>query len=174
METILLERLAEIEARLEALEHGQRSAPTASGAVHEPFWVLEELERQKVDGVLFAGRVTSSETETVQWQSALSTAVITAQEWDTAAPVFAALGHPARLRLLKAILTGQTHTAELGRLDKVGSTGQLYHHLRELVAAGWLRSAGRSQHRIPTERVVPLLTMLAATESLESIVSTAS
>ena len=42
-------------------------------------------------------------------------------------------------------------------------THQLHHHLRQLVAAGWLASTRRGHYEVPAARVVPLLvTVLAA------------
>jgi hypothetical protein len=41
--------------------------------------------------------------------------------------------------------------------------GQLHHHLRALVAAGWLTSTGRGRWSIPAPRVIPLLVVVAAT-----------
>jgi hypothetical protein len=38
----------------------------------------------------------------------------------------------------------------------------VYHHLRQLTSAGWLRSAARGRYVVPPERVVPLLTVVAA------------
>jgi hypothetical protein len=42
------------------------------------------------------------------------------------------------------------------------TTGQLYHHLRQLVAAGWLRTSLRGRYAVPADRIVPLLALLAA------------
>ena len=42
-----------------------------------------------------------------------------------------------------------------------GTSGQIYHHIRTLTAAGWLRSSGRGQVQVPSDRVVPLLVALA-------------
>jgi hypothetical protein len=67
-----------------------------------------------------------------------------------------------RLLLLREILQGARTTSELAAHERLGTTGQLYHHLRQLVAAGWLRTTARGQYRVPGERVVPLLTVLAA------------
>ncbi len=52
--------------------------------------------------------------------------------------------------------------AGLVGIDGFGTSGQLYHHLRQLVAAGWLRTAGRGRYEVPPARVVPLLVVLAA------------
>lgn len=58
-------------------------------------------------------------------------------------------------------LTDAPAGAAPGRGD-IGYTGQLHHHLRQLVAAGWLQSAGRGRYRVPAQRVVPLLAIVAA------------
>ena len=82
---------------------------------------------------------------------------------DTAAGRLAALGHPVRLRLLLAVLRGATGPAELAEVPGIGTSGQIYHHIRTLTAAGWLRASGRGQVQVPAERVVPLLVALATT-----------
>ena len=81
---------------------------------------------------------------------------------DDLARALAALGHRVRILLLQAVLGGRRTVAELEALETVGTTGQLYHHLRQLVAAGWLQTAGRGRYAVPGERVVPLLVVLAA------------
>jgi hypothetical protein len=161
-----VQRLEKIERRLEALERGPPVQMAVPG--DEPLWALRQLQAQEFDGVLFAGQLEAPGVGRVGWQYGLSARTLLAQDWDAASPVLAALGHPARLRLLRAVLGGQIRNADLSELPGVGSTGQLYHHLRELVAAGWLKSAGRGSHRVPAERVVPLLTILAATEALDA------
>jgi hypothetical protein len=70
---------------------------------------------------------------------------------------------PVRLRLLQQVLSGRTSTAELAADESLGTTGQLHHHLRALVAAGWLTSTGRGSWRVPTPRVIPLLVVVVAT-----------
>ena len=68
-----------------------------------------------------------------------------------------------RLRLLLAVLRGTTSPAELAEVPGIGTSGQIYHHIRTLTAAGWLRASGRGQVQVPAERVVPLLVALATT-----------
>ena len=82
---------------------------------------------------------------------------------ESAAGRLAALGHPVRLRLLLAVLRGATGPAELAEEPGIGTSGQIYHHIRTLTAAGWLRASGRGQVQVPAERVVPLLVALATT-----------
>lgn len=114
--------------------------------------------------VLFAGHVHLEGNPVYEWQQAADVDGLLAKEVEETASVLGALGHPLRLRLLQAVLQGQRAATELGRMEGLGTSGQLYHHLRELQAAGWLRSAGRGRYEVPPARVVPLLTMLAAAE----------
>lgn len=74
----------------------------------------------------------------------------------------AALGHPSRLELLAGVGRGAHSTAALSTELGTGSTGQLYHHLNQLVAAGWLRTTGRGRYEIPVEREQALIMILAA------------
>lgn len=84
------------------------------------------------------------------------------QDWTDTAATLAALGHPVRVLLLHAALYGTRTVTELTRLESVGTSGQVYHHLRLLAAAGWLRTTARGHYAVPPERVVPLLAVLAA------------
>lgn len=112
--------------------------------------------------VLFTGSVTLPTTATYVWQQGADAGALVEQEWDFAADPLSALGHPVRLTVLRAVLRGQQTTAEISADGGHGTTGQLYHHLRSLLAAGWLRSAGRGRYEVPAARVVPLLAILAA------------
>ena len=84
------------------------------------------------------------------------------RDWDAAVPIFDALSHPVRLRLLQQVLNGTTATADLAQGTEMGTTGQLHHHLRALTAAGWLTSTGRGQWTVPPPRVIPLLVLITA------------
>ena len=157
-------RLDALEVRVAALERGPALAPTPESA----FWITEGLVQRGFDGIAFSGAVGVPALGTIRWQYGLPTATLLGQAWDEAASPLAALGNPVRLRLLRAVLEGRGRTAELAELPDVGSTGSLYHHLRELVVAGWLTVAGKAAHRIPGERIVPLLVILAASDALKT------
>lgn len=73
-----------------------------------------------------------------------------------------ALGHPVRLELLRAMLAGSSSTADLVLVLGAGSTGQLYHHLTQLTAAGWVRTAGRGRVEVPDDRREALLAVIGA------------
>ena len=62
-----------------------------------------------------------------------------------------------RLRLLLAVLGGTATVHDLASIDGIGTKGQVYHHLRQLTGAGWLRRTGGNVYEVPMPRVVPLL-----------------
>ncbi|MFI7137675.1 ArsR/SmtB family transcription factor [Streptomyces massasporeus] len=162
----LEQRVADLERRLAALEGAQRTAPRIDGS---DFWALNGLQEELTEageadgGVLYTGSVRLPTGEEYAWQMAALTQDLLEGDWTTAAESFAALGHPVRIRLLREILGGRRTAAELAELDEVGTTGQIYHHLRQLTATGWLHTTGRGRHEVPPGRVVPLLTALATT-----------
>jgi hypothetical protein len=167
----LEERVAELERRLDTLE--ERTGGDGTGSHRRPtdgdFWALDGLKAQLAEhgaeqgGVLFTGSVRLPTHERYDWQYALPTEALldTEDRWTEAADSFAALGHPVRMRLLREILGGRRTVAELTALDGIGTTGQAYHHLRQLTAAGWLHTPGRARYEVPPGRVVPLLVALA-------------
>ncbi|UED84919.1 ArsR/SmtB family transcription factor [Streptomyces profundus] len=163
----LEERVNELERRLAELE--RRAAAPAGQA--EPaagdFWALEALKARLAEvapegGVLFTGSVTLPTEEHYEWQYGQPLEALLDRDWSLAADALAALGHPVRMRLLREILAGHRTAGELAELPDLGTTGQIYHHLRQLSAAGWLTSAGRGRWVVPPVRVVPLLVVLTA------------
>ncbi|WP_326659696.1 ArsR/SmtB family transcription factor [Streptomyces sp. NBC_00385] len=181
----LEERVSELERRLEALVGERPDAPSPTGV---DFWALEGLKQQLEGaaggGVLYTGAVRLPTGERYEWQyGALTEQLLDGRDgdpeeahdaeegvgrapagpdWADIAESFAALGHPVRLRLLREILGGRRTAAELAALDETGTTGQIYHHLRQLTGAGWLHTKGRGRYEVPGTRVVPLLVVLAA------------
>jgi hypothetical protein len=168
-----LRRLEERVARLEAAGDGPRPA-AASPAADRPaagaagsaddFWALHGLQERAGEpgAVLLTGSVTVPGAGHVEWQEGQLAGTLLAEDWSQLAAGLAALAHPVRLLLLREILLGTQTAAQLSEHPRLGTSGQLYHHLRQLVAAGWLRSSARGQYAVPAERVVPLLVTLAA------------
>lgn len=160
------EEYEELTARIERLE--RRLEPDEVAVEPEPadadrFWLLEELRRRTGgSGLAFAGLL-QLPYGPVAWQMGHDPVEVLERDWVDLAPRIAALGHPVRLRILQLVLRRTATTAaELARTEGLGTTGQVYHHLRQLIAAGWLRSGARGVHEVPVERVVPLLIILAA------------
>jgi DNA-binding transcriptional ArsR family regulator len=160
-------RVTELERRMAALEGMSGSAPRLGDG---DFWALEGLKEQLAGrgaaggGVLFTGVVRLPAGERYEWQQGAVTEDLLEDDWSRAAESFAALGHPVRLRLLREILGGRRTAAELAELEELGTTGQIYHHLRQLTGTGWLHTTGRGRHEVPGGRVVPLLVALAAAQ----------
>lgn len=154
-------------ARIEQVLSERAAAPTAAvpaGAGEHTWWLLEELRRRGPEpAVAFGGTVPDADEEPVSWQITRGSADLLATDWSASASALAALGHPSRLQILQLVARGTARTAaELAAAEGLGTTGQIYHHLRQLVAGGWLRATTRGRHQVPPERLVPLLVVLAA------------
>ncbi len=167
----LAARVAALERRLDAVDSAPPAAPpsrvpgdTGAAAAPETFWALDGLRSRagQHSAVLFTGAVTLPDAQTYQWQQGADADALLDADWDSAAEPLSALGHPVRLAVLRQVLAGRRTTAEIVALDQIGTTGQLYHHLRQLTAAGWLRSSGRGRYEVPSTRVVSLLVILTA------------
>lgn len=176
-------RVYQLERRVAALEAAvaQRQEPPHGGQDEDAgpatFWALEGLRPQArgSGAVVYAGTFRSDAGE-VEWQYAHHVDDLLGAPDPTAAADedvdgldvaevasrLAALGHPARLAILAAVLRGHGRTADLVDLLDLGTSGQVYHHVKALTAAGWLRPAARGHVAVPAERVIPLLVAIGA------------
>lgn len=180
----LSEQVRTLETRVTALEDrpaGTRAEPPAGSHAaeapssprphEETFWALTGLRERRPDHpttangqVMIIGSLDLPGDRPVEWQQAAPTDGLLETTWDDLAPTFASLGHPVRLELLRHILSGMSTTAELAATESLGTTGQLHHHLRQLVAGGWVRQSGRGRYEVPARRIVPLLACLTGAE----------
>lgn len=161
----LTDRIAALEERVERLETRGAAAPVP--AAEGAFWALEGLKaRAPGGGLLFTGAVDLPTGEHYEWQHGQPAEALLEADWEALAsdlvPQLTALAHPVRLALIGELLTGAHSVSELQRNPGFGTSGQLYHHLRQLVSAGWLRPAGRGRYAVAPERVIPLLIILSA------------
>jgi hypothetical protein len=139
------------------------SAADALPGDADAFWALHGLvDRFGTEGgVTYTGYTTPPGAEgPVAWQMGLTSEGLNEIDFAEAAGCLAALGHPVRLQLLQAIYEGTTTVAELSKDERFGTTGQIYHHVHALAGAGWLASARRGHWRVPSSRVIPLLTLV--------------
>ena len=156
---------AESPAPSGAADSPARSSETGAAlpADSETFWALHGLVDHlgEEGGVTYTGYTTPpGGTAPVAWQMGLSSAGLAQIDFAEAAGSLAALGHPVRLQLLQAIYEGTSTVAELGKDERFGTSGQIYHHVHALAGAGWLESARRGHWRVPAQRIVPLLTLV--------------
>lgn len=138
----------DLAARVAALETAEPAAEdeqsaTAVIAGKDIFWALNGLKERSSDNgeVMIVGDFSIAEGP-VEWQESRDPTALLETNWGDHAASFAALGNPVRLELLRHILNGTHRTADLAALDELGTTGQLHHHLRQLVATG------RSEERL--------------------------
>ncbi|WP_166974966.1 ArsR/SmtB family transcription factor [Brevibacterium atlanticum] len=174
------DRLSALERRVAELEADATSAPKAEDASAvadhaldggttgaglpgdaDTFWALHGLVDHLGDGVTYTGHTTPPGSEgPVSWQVGMSSEGLAQIDFAEAAGPLAALGHPVRLQLLQSIYEGTTTVAELGKDERFGTTGQIYHHVHALASAGWLENARRGHWRVPAQRIIPLLTLV--------------
>lgn len=162
----------ELADRVRALEGPPApAAPVGGGRGQDEFWALSGLQSRLADHpatatgeVMLVGAATLPSGEAVAWQQSAGTAGLCEVSWEDRAQVLAALAHPVRVELLRHVLNGVRTTAALAGMESLGTTGQLHHHLRQLLAAGWLRQQGRGSYEVPAARIVPLLACMVAGE----------
>ncbi len=75
---------------------------------------------------------------------------------------FAALGSPLRLTLLRELLQGPKTSQQIQEALGVSSAGQLYHHLKELLAVGLIEQKSRNLYSLPLRNTIPFLVLLIA------------
>ncbi|MGH3403204.1 MAG: hypothetical protein ACRDRJ_12015, partial [Streptosporangiaceae bacterium] len=145
--------------------HSSDRAHQTQAAGDDVFWALHGLQQRvgEPGAVLFTGTVALPGGAYCEWQEGRLAGDLLDGDWSESSPGLTALAHPVRLLLLREVLHGTQTAAQLSAHPRLGTSGQLYHHLRLLVSAGWLRSSARGQYDVPADRVVPLLTILAAT-----------
>lgn len=159
--------MADLEARVAALEEAlarltPARPPSEDGSTAPDLWLVDALRERHPGGAIAFGGTAAVGKGDVVWQWGAEVEALRESDWSSAAGVFDALAHPVRLRLLQRVLNGTVTTADLALDDALGTTGQLHHHLRALVAGGWLQSVGRGTWAVPAPRVVPLLVVVSA------------
>lgn len=81
---------------------------------------------------------------------------------DGSVRVLAALASMPRLALYRAMLDRPAASGELMNAAGLNTTGQLYHHLRELIGAGLIVQEGRDRYALVPERLPAARTILGA------------
>lgn len=126
------------------------------------FWALEGL-RARVPhpgAVMLVGSVHTPNGVEARWQTGTLAQDFFDSDFADRAEVLSALAHPARLRIIQRLMTDAVTVHDLAATEEFGTSGQIYHHLKQLVSTGWLRTAGRGRYEVPVDRVVPLLGIL--------------
>lgn len=159
------DRIEALERRVTALEaqggHASGPEPVGDGEAGT-FWALEGLRSRIGDpgAVMMVGSVRTPKGHEARWQMAEQVESLLASDFAERAESLSALAHPVRLRILQRVLTDADTVRDLTATGEFGTSGQIYHHLRQLASHGWLRATGGGRYEVPAARVVPLLTML--------------
>lgn len=72
------------------------------------------------------------------------------------APIFAAFANPHRIVILRALYHGPRTGQQLADILGMSTTGQLYHHLKELLAVRLIIQRGRSLYSIDPTKAIPI------------------
>ncbi|TQM80384.1 DNA-binding transcriptional ArsR family regulator [Saccharothrix saharensis] len=131
----LVQRLAELEQRVAALEGDERDALAGAAAGDSP----------------------------VSWRVDVTPEHVLSLPDRPRIEVLSALAHPVRVEIVRTLLArgGQPATA-LQQAARLGSTGQLYHHLKALTASGVVEQDKRGSYRLRQAATVPVLVLLTA------------
>ncbi|TYP68074.1 ATP-binding protein [Paenibacillus methanolicus] len=118
-------------------------------------------------GIAYAGRYEGLEPP-LRWETQEQSAEqLLGIDGEKAAKVLGAIGHKQRLDILLSALRGPIAGGELLERLGMGTTGQLYHHIKPLVGANLLQQEERGgRYSVPSNRVLPLLLLLAAANEL--------
>ncbi|MCI3922998.1 ATP-binding protein [Paenibacillus sp. TRM 82003] len=85
---------------------------------------------------------------------------------EEAGKALAALGSKLRLDIVRSVLTFPLTGAELVERLQMGTTGQLYHHLKALLGTGLIEQRPGGRYVVPRHRCLPVLLLLAAAGDL--------
>jgi DNA-binding transcriptional ArsR family regulator len=175
----LAARVSELERRVTLLEDGPKGQrPQPAVVDSDRYWALArlaertgpEFENEGVVGsLLYAGRARTPGGGDLIWQAEHPLPAVLAEGWEDAAGVLAALGHPVRLEILRRLLLGGQTIQELQEIPELGTSGQLYHHLRDLQAAGLVSQRRRGRYGVIPDKVVPSLIIIAAAASMAAL-----
>ncbi|WP_433269996.1 ArsR/SmtB family transcription factor [Actinosynnema sp. CS-041913] len=146
----LVQRLAELEQRVAALEGDERET-------------LALPETEDGGGAFgYGGRVALGGGR-VTWQVDVTPERALALADRPRIEVLAALAHPVRVDIVRSLLAqGPQPAAALQEAARLGSTGQLYHHLKALTGSGVVEQDKRGSYRLRTAATIPVLVLLTA------------
>lgn len=145
----LHERIAALEQRVAALEGTQRAeAVEPSGGV-----------------VQYQGNLV--EPVELEWRIQVDPAWVLGMDDGPRTDVLAALGHPARAAIVRLLAQeGAQPAAALQAAASLGSTGQLYHHLKSLTSCGLVAQDKRGSYRLRPQATIPALILLTAASDI--------
>lgn len=117
-------------------------------------------------GIVASSGSYNSGSQGYQWNLEEMAETLLDQDEERVTRVLMAIGNKQRLALLKAILEQPASAAELVERLGMGTTGQVYHHLKALQAADLVTQEGRGQFVFVSHRVPSFLMLLAGVHNM--------
>ncbi|MEJ2857832.1 MULTISPECIES: ArsR/SmtB family transcription factor [unclassified Saccharothrix] len=146
----LVRRLAELEQRVAALEGDERETVVLA-------------DGDEGGGELGYGGQVSLGGGRVSWRIDVTPERALSLADRPRIEVLAALAHPARVDIVRSLLArGAQPATALQEAARLGSTGQLYHHLKALTGSGLVEQDKRGSYRLRSAATVPVLVLLTA------------
>jgi len=152
--------------------HGKSTATICNHCVHTCQDVLSKApgkEKPAPNLVTYSGSY-SSEGRGSQWSSTVNANdLFTLIENKTATQVLQGIGNNDRLNLLLAILKKPMNVSTMVSTCGFNTTGQVYHHLKPLIAADLVREEGRGEkgvYVVVPHRVQGIIMILAGIADL--------
>jgi DNA-binding transcriptional ArsR family regulator len=176
----LTEIVQDIADRVRALEAGppRSGAGPARAALAEiadlglvQSMIAELTSRQdttQAGTVVYAG-VGHGADGLIAWQMSREWDVLVGADPAALASTLAALGSPQRVQIMQLLVRGALTTAEMTERLDGPSSGQLFHHLKELLAAGLIHQPARGTYAVRHQHVVAILVVLSAAIDLHGV-----
>ncbi|WP_166238998.1 ATP-binding protein [Paenibacillus turpanensis] len=171
MERDVIAELDEIKQQLAELQRlvlqKQEAASPASTRMQSSLTVTEDMNKSAGLGTLYySGQVQIQDTTLrCEPQEKQVTELLTLHS-DKAAKALSALAHKQRLDIIRAVLVEPLTGAELVEKLQMGTTGQLYHHVKALLGADLLHQEDGGRYAVPRKRAFSLLLLLASVSDI--------
>ena len=153
----LEELIRDLTERMESLE-GRLPAPVES--------VLDGTVDAPAHGKVVYSGIGPWQDRALAWQMERTWTDVLDVEPDGIARVLAALASPTRIRIVEALIGGPASTGELAERVDAGTSGQLFHHLKELLAVGIVHQPQRGVYELRPQHALPFLTIVSASIDL--------
>ena len=174
--TALEEEVAALRVRLAALEE-QRSSFAKGGTTGALFQARGSAlptgreppttQTGPVQGTLSYSGTIQQDSRPLRFQQTLAVQSLFEAAPDLLAQTFAAFASPHRVIILRTLCERPCTAQQLQEVLGMGSAGQLYHHLKELLAAGLITQRERSSaYTIDPAKVIPICAALMMAYSL--------
>nr|WP_028548856.1 ATP-binding protein [Paenibacillus sp. UNC451MF] len=128
----------------------------------------QDNEGTSSEGMIYYSGQYRNETLKYKWEAhEQQVSALLTQDGEKLAKILSALGNKQRLDILRSVLKGPASGNDLVEQLHMGTTGQLYHHMKALIGSDLLIQEERGgDYSLPPHRVLPVLLLLAAANEL--------